>query len=260
MTLDKDTEAQFAESDDEDDPKPRAKTASVKSDTPEDVQYKASLCLKAGRGSGSTLYFVDYKNAKNGDGLPHEEKSKLDGELSVAEAELETLKQVIGIMKKETTALLKQPKNPQLAARLATAEEELLTLQEQLEEARSHVVNEVHKNQVKRRIENFSNIWRKRRNLCMNFLSSMESWTDGTVTAKKCFAENGSPMELESDESAAASSMEYAKNKNKKTGTKRPHAGACGIEPNPNFVGIMLDKQGKRTRVFVDDDTHAVAT
>lgn len=248
MTLDKDTEAQFAESD-EDEPKPKAKHAKS---NPEDVQYKASLSLKTGRGSGSTLYFVDYNKAKNGDGFPHDKKSKLAEDVSIAEAELGALQQEISSMKCESSTLLKQPKNPELAGQLTKEEGELSTLKNALEEARNLVVNEAHKNQVKRRIENFSNIWRKRRNLCMNFLSSMESWTEGSVTAKKCFAENGAPFELESDESAAASAMEYAKNKKKASSKKRPRPCAGRIEPNANFVAVMLDKQGKRTRVLVD--------
>jgi hypothetical protein len=264
MTLDKDTEAQFAQSDeDEDEPKAKAKakkSANTKSDSiimnPEDSQYKASLSLKAGRGSNSTLYFVDYNKAKNGDGMGYEEKAKLAGELAVVEAELETLQLSIKAMKNETATLLAQPKNPELALRLAKEEEELIALKEALDEARKLVVDEAHKNQVKRRVENFTNIWRKRRTLCMNFLMSMESWTEGSLTAKKCFAESGAPIELESDEAAAASAMEYAKNK-KKTGKKRSHAEANGISADENFVGVMVDKQGKRTRVYVDDDIQA---
>lgn len=257
MTLDKDTEAQFAESDDEVEPKAKK---SVKTNRDyanhEESQYKASLSLKAGRGSNSTLYFVDYNKAKNGDGMAPEEKAQLACEFAVANAELETLQLTIKTMTNETAVLLSQAKNPELAVRVAKEEEELAALKEALDEARKLVVNEAHKNQVKRRIENFTNIWRKRRNLCMNFLTSMESWTEGSLTAKKCFAESGAPIELESDESAAANAMEYAKNK-KTAGKKRSHSVASGIEPDENFVAMMVDKQGKGTRVFVGDDLHA---
>jgi hypothetical protein len=265
MTLDKDTEAQFAESDeDEDEPKKAKKSGKTKNDNistnPEDSQYKASLSLKAGRGSNSTLYYVDYNKAKNGDGMGYEEKAKLAGELSVVETELETLQLSIKAMRNETATLLTQPKNPELALRLAKEEEDLSALKEAQEAASKLVVNEAHKNQVKRRVENFTNIWRKRRTLCMNFLMSMESWTEGSLTAKKCFAETGAPIELESDEAAAASAMEYAKNKKKtkQAGKKRSLAEANGIEPDENFVAVMVDKQGKRTRVYVGDDINTI--
>lgn len=263
MTLDKDTEAQFAESDEDVDEAKKTKIggkteSDVVGKNPEESQYKSSLSLKAGRGSNSTLYFVDYNKAKNGDGMEHEEKAKLAGELSAAEAELATLQLTIKAMMNETATLLTQPKNPELVLLLADEERDLSALNEALEEARKLVVDEAHKNQVKRRVENYTNIWRKRRAMCMNFLMSMESWTEGSLTAKKCFAETGAPIELESDEAAASSAVEYAKNKTKnQAGKKRSLVEANGIEPDANFVAVMVDKQGKRTRVYVGDEISA---
>jgi hypothetical protein len=50
-------------------------------------------------------------------------------------------------------------------------------LQDQAEAGRKLKVNEQHKQQIKRRIEAITTVWRKRRRICVDFLIAMEDNT-----------------------------------------------------------------------------------
>jgi hypothetical protein len=261
MALDTDASTQFADSDDDEEaPKKKSK----KDDTAEAVPYKGSLSFKAGKGSNSSLYYTNYNTAKNGDGLDREEKNKLATDLAAAEAEEAALKQTLATMRSMTTKLLSEPFNEEATARLEKEEAELSDLQEELEAARKLKVNEKHKEQTKRRIENMATFWRKRRRICMDFLISMEEVTDGTISAKKCLAGDGQ-IELDSDEAVAKAAIEYAKKKRagpKSLGGKKlsfaktsaTTSKSGSIPPSESFVAVLLDSQGCVQRVHLDDD------
>lgn len=263
MALDTDASTQFADSDDEDEPKKKKSKPKKEPSDAEANSYKGSLSFKSGKGTSSSLYYVNYATAKNGDGLEPDEKTKLSAALATAQAEEAALKASLKKTQAETAKLLSEPTNEEANARLEKEEAELLDLQEQLEAARKLKVNEKHKQQTKRRIDNMATYWRKRRRICMDFMIAMEENTDGTISAKKCFAGDGQ-IELDSDEAVAKGAIEYGKKKR-----SRPmHAGAkrsikstklsknskAGIPPSESFVAVLLDTQGCVERVHLDDE------
>lgn len=260
MALDKDTTAQFEDSDDEDAPKKSSKKEPSDADP-----YKGSLAFKAGKGSNSSLYFVNYNVAKNGNGLDGEEKSKLASDFANAEAEMESLKHSIKSMTATTAKLLSEPTNEEADGRLAKEESELAVLKEQVEEARKLKVNEKLKKQTKKRIETMTSFWRKRRRICMDFLIAMEENTDGTVSMKKCLKGDGQ-IDIDSDEVVASGAIEYHKNKKSSgpglLGKKRKFTKAkptsAGLAPTEDFVAVILDNKGLVQRVHADDADQAM--
>lgn len=255
MSLDTDVESQFADSDDEG-PAKKKKKPSIK-DLQNDT-FQCSLSFKAGKTSKSTLYWVDYSKAKDGNGLGPEAKAKLFSDLSEAEAEKDGLASSIKAMEAETKQLLSEPTNEEAITSLEKQEALLADLMEKLDEARKLKVNESHKRELKARIEHLANVWRKRRRTCIDFLVSMEEWTDGSITAKKSLAGEGH-IELESDELVAKGAVEYARNKSKSRlgGKKRSHAeiSASKIQPDETFVALLMDKNGELSRVHTTDES-----
>lgn len=260
MALDTDTSTQFADSDDDDDEAPTKKKSKKKEEEPtEAVPYKNSLTFKAGKGSNSSLYYVNYNTAKNGDGLDREEKNKLASDLAAAEAEEAALKQTLATMRTTTAKLISEPKNEEADRRLEKEEAELSDLTEQLEAARKLKVNEKHKATTKKRIEHFASFWRKRRRLCMDFLVTMEEVTDGTIIAKKCLLGDGQ-IDCDSDELVAKQVIAYANSKRAKGNGKKlafakvSASTKTGIQPSESFVAVLLDSQGSVSRVHLEAD------
>lgn len=265
MALDTDASTQFAESDNDEAP-----NQSKKEESSEILPYKGSLSFKAGKGSNSSLYYVNYSTAKNGNGLERGEKNELAANLAAAEAEEAALKQKIADMRSTTAKLLSEPTNEEAKARLETAEADLTKIQEKLDAARMLKVNEKHKMQTKRRVENMTTFWRKRRRMCMDFLISMEEVTDGTISAKKCLTGDGQ-IDVDSDEAVAKVAIEYGKKKRvapkglegKKFSFAKNNASnskkLSGISPSESFVAVLLDSQGCVQRVHLNDEEQAMS-
>jgi len=248
----------FADSDDEEE----GKKAATKKPKASDDLYAGSLSFKAGKSSNTCLYYVEYSKLKNnGNGLDPHDRNELASELSKAESEEAALKTTLQQMTVETAKLLSEPTNEEATARLETEEAALAGLKSQVEEGRKLKVNEKHKQQTKRRIDNMATQWRKRRRICMDFLISMEENTDGTISAKKCLAGDGQ-IEIDSDEAVAKASVEYGKKKRarpmgkKKTSmaTKSGKTEGSGVPPSESFVAVMLDSQGCVQRVHLDEE------
>ena len=256
MALDKaDAGNPFDGSDDEDDKKASSTDSKASSDP-----FAGSLAFKAGKSANSTLYYVDYNKAKNGNGLDLEERNELLTAVAAAQAKETALKTSINRMTAETKKLLQEPTNEEATARLEAETPALADLQSQVEEARKLQVNEKHKKQVKRRIDNMTAQWRKRRRICMDFLIAMEENTDGTISAKKCLAGDGQ-IEIDSDEVVAKHALEFAKKKRNKPmihkkralGAKKQSA-PKGILADEAFVAVKLSSAGTVERVYLDDD------
>jgi hypothetical protein len=260
MGLDSDISANpFADSDDEDDgKKPKQKDTKAFGDT-----FAGSLTVKAGKSANATLYYVEYNKAKNGNGLEFDERNELWTKVALAQEQETALISSLKQMADETKKLLSEPTNEDATTRLDREELALAELKTLVEDASKLQVNETHKKQVKRRIENMTAQWRKRRRICMEFLISMEENTDGTISAKKCLAGDGQ-IEIDSDEVVAKHAVTYGKKKRLKPliqkralGTQKAGVGASnlpGIPADENFVAITLDSQGCLQRVYLDDD------
>lgn len=280
MALDKASENVFDDSDDEDQPasKKKAKPSSTE-------PYEGSLCLKAGKSAGTSLYYVDHTKLKNnGDGLDCDEKNALYSEVAKSKAEKDALLAKIKEDNIIAAKLLLEPTNEEAIARLATEEAALSELRTTVEDSRQLKGNEKIKAQLIRRIDKMAAEWRKRRRTTMDFLVTLEEMTDGTVSAKKCLAGDGQ-IELDSDETVSASQVAYAKKKKAKSGggsgstsmlgkrsrsgggvvatkNKKSAAGARGendssslnLPPgDENFVAVMLDSQGRVKRIYLED-------
>lgn len=221
--------------------------------------FAGSLFLKAGKSFNSSLYYVDYNKAKNGSGLDPEERNQFYAQSSQAVLEEEALQAKIKLTKDSTKNLSSQPTNEELVVRLDEAEADLVKTTEALEGARQLKVNEKHKEQTKRRIENFTTEWRKRRRMATEFLFSMEELSEGTISAKKCLAGDGQ-IEIDSDEAVEKQAVAFAKKKRSfparwfKKSRAAEAAEGNGIAPNKNFVAVRLNSQGLVERVLVDDD------
>jgi hypothetical protein len=261
MALDK-VEADFADSDDED-TAPKKKPAKTSDDL-----YAGSLAFKSAKSSNASLYYVDHSKLKNnGDGLERDQRNDLMGDVAKTDAELTALKTNVKTMTTETEKLLSQPTNEEATSRLETEESTLTDLQEKVEGGRKLKVNEKHKQQTKRRIDNMTVQWRKRRRMCMDFLIAMEENTDGTVSLKKCLKGEGQ-IDIDSDEAVAANAVAYGKSKraqpmvgkkrplvaSKKVPGPAPSSTGSGLPASESFVAVTLDSQGSVHRVHLDND------
>lgn len=275
MALDKESDNQFADSDDGDDEdnqpkKKKAKKTAAKNhqESGIDVQansYKGSLTYKEGsKGVSSSLYYVNYTIAKNGDGLSRDDKNKLLADLNAAQTQRASMQGTLEQTKAVADKLLAEPTNEQAVARLEEEAAALQQLSQQVDEARQYKDNATYMSQTKRRINNMVSYWRKRRRLCLDFLYSMEELSEGTVSAKKCLAGDGQ-IELDSDEVLAKRAVEYGKKKRScplSIGAKRPlnmkkkapKTKVPGIEPSESFVAVLLDTQGSVKRVHIDEE------
>lgn len=259
MALDDETEP-FLDSDDEDSGK---KKKAKPEPTEPTEEFKMSLCFKSGRGKDAGLYYVDYNKAKNGNGLDGDEKNELLSDVAKSEAKADALTHSLKTMTATTTKLLSEPLNDEATILLKKGEDELDDLNQQLDAARKLAVNEKHKQNLKGRVGNMANIWRKRKRLCMEFLIQMEENSDGAITAKKCFKGDGPKgLEVESDEAVSSAALEYHKNKKSKTlgGKNRllaksaSHPKKEGIVPTESFVAVHLSAQGRVERIYADEE------
>lgn len=251
----------FADSDNEDKQIVSEKTKKTQSDDP----YGGSLCFKAGKSLGTSLYYVDYTKLKNnGDGLNPEERNELASKIAQSEGELEALKLASKRTADDTAKLISEPTNQEAMEQLEAGEKHLNSMKAKVEDGRKLKVNEKHKQNTKRRIDAMAAIWRKRRRICMDFLISMEENTEGTISVKKCLAGDGQ-IAIDSDEAIIKSAIAAAKQKRttqgriickknpKKTFDKNHENNK--LPPSDGFVAVSLDSSGRVQRIFLDRDS-----
>jgi hypothetical protein len=261
MALDKnDSKNPFADSEDEEEPE-KTKGATP---TPSD-SYAGSLCFKAGRNQASNLYYVDHTKIK---GMDRDQREALTSESFATQAEEAALKDTFKQTLDRATQLLSEHTNEEAVTLLETEEKAVTELEVNLEEARKLKVNEKHKQKTKRRIQNMSAHWRKRKRLCMEFLIALEENTDGSVSAKKCLAGDGQ-ITVDSDEAVTSAALKFAKDKRARKvgaggskGRKSKGMAAPKVKTSTqpasladdNFVGVLLNSQGTVSRVYVDEE------
>ena len=249
--------AEDSDDDDDDDGVSKKKSSSKKSSsgaTGSD-EYSGSLRLKEGRNVNNNLYYVDHtKQANDGNGLLPEAKQLLLGELTKSKAEFDQLNQQIKSTTATAAQLESEPKNEQLILDVADMEKRMGEMKEAIEESKAHAANEAHVKKVRKEIDAKAAVWRKRKRLCIEFISNMEDCTEGTVSLKKCLKGDGQ-IDIESDEAAINGAITFASRKRARVslggGKKSGGSAKSGISADPAFVGVQLSSQGKPERVFL---------
>jgi hypothetical protein len=256
MTLDKEDGANvFADSDDDE---PNVSKKKPKPNSGD--EFAGVLGFKAGRNANTSLYYVDHtKQKNNGNGLEFDARDRLYTDKSQAEDEHAKLKTELLRMDADTKNLNSQPTNEEAMSKLEADEAAMVELLSKVEDARKLKVNEKHKRQTKLRIQGMTQQWRKRRRICIDFLITMEEYTDGSISMKKCLAGEGQ-IDVESDEKALKDTKTFASNKltckklksvhRKPQSTQDP---SSHIAADENFIGILLDSQGNLTRAYLDE-------
>lgn len=250
----------FPDSDDED----SGKKKQVKQTKSISDPFHASLCFKSAKVANASLYYVDHTKLKNnGNGLDPADRNDLASNLAKAESEELALKEKLKSMGDETLKLQSEPTNEEAIARLETEELALTELMSQVEAARKLKVNEKIKQKLKKSIAAMAAEWRKRRRICMDFLTTMEEITEGTVSRKKCLAGDGQ-VDIDSDEAVVKAAVEFASKKRKFGSNARAipskkkrkvsdDDGLGGVDACAAFVAVTLDSQGCIKRVFIGE-------
>jgi hypothetical protein len=255
MACNNDNKNPFDDSDDEEGSEEKPTTAEP---------YAGSLLFKPGRNASSNLYYVDHSKIK---GMDQEEKNTLASNNAVAKAEEGNLRAVLKTTLETAKRLLSEPTNEEAALLLGNEEAAMEKLEAQLAEAQALKVNEKHRQKTKQQIQRMSGQWRKRKRMCMDFLIGLEENTDGSISAKKCFAGDG-PIALDSDEAVAKATVAQAKKKKARdyTGGGKRRKLAPKAAPKPtlskpadslsdeSFVAVLFDSQQNVRRVHVDDE------
>jgi len=240
------------DSDDEDESKSKKK---AKKECTEDGNVK-SLCFKAGRTAGTSLYYVDYNKTKNNGNSDPLVCNDLAMKSSIAEAELSTLNAMLKNDTTEATKLDTEPTNPELTKLLADMEPAIEVLRETVADSQELKANEKKRKIIQGKIENMAKEWRKRQRLTLDFLNALEDVTDGTINGKKCLKGDGQ-IEMESDELVIGLAKEFiAKQRargrfhNKKVGAKAIPSSTPGVIADLTFIGVTLSSQGTVKRKY----------
>jgi hypothetical protein len=243
----------FVDSDDEDENENNNKNKGKKTKESTD-EFAGLLAFKPGRNGNTSLYYVDHtKQKNNGNGLDPEARNQLYSDKAKAEHEHARLKTELAQMVADTNRLNSEPTNEEATAKLEVEESDMTDLREKVEEARKLKVNEKHKKQTKRRIENMAAQWRKRRRICLEFLSNMEECTDGSITRKACLKGDG-PIDIDSDEKAIQDAKNFLINQRARKFSKSNKKQDDKIAADENFIGVELDSQGKVLRVYMQQE------
>jgi hypothetical protein len=258
MVMDNDVSSQFVDSDSEGEDGAKPKKSIKGTVEPSDVSaFKSSLLFKGAKGTNSGLFYVNYNEVKGGLGLDRDEKNQLASNIAIGESKYQALQDSVKTIYLTTTKLQSEPLNSQLSTLLVNGASDSSKLQGQLELARTFTTNEKEKEQNKKRIDYYSSIWRKRRKLCIEFLTSMEELTDGTVTAKSCLSGHG-PIDIDSDEAITKLALDIAQKKRTRVLTSKTYGSSTKsnttkppFQASENFVAVSLDSQGMVRRVYL---------
>jgi len=243
--------------DDENDGKKVSKSKMTVSQTVD--AYTSTICVKEGRNASATLYYVDQnKLFNNGDGMMPDSRNTLIAKHESAKIELEILNQQLRHTIAQTSVLLAQPTNAEIAAKLEEDEAMNQRLHDELNISQAYKGNDKHRKQIMKSIETMTAIWRNRKRLTIDFLTMMEDITEGSVSVKKSLSGDG-PIELDSDEAVIKAARSFATKKRTLSETTRINSmkkpklsvGADVVPSgNDSFIGVMLDCRGMVERVF----------
>lgn len=238
----------FAASDDDEDEKVAPSKSKAKKETSADP-YAASLVLKPGRNANTCLFYVDYNKQPNqGNGLVPVDKNTLYAASAQSDAEKQRLGLEMVQVRATTAQLLSEPTNEEVTLLMETQQATLVEWQEKVESARQFEADAKRQAQIKRRLQHMTAEWRKRRRMCLDFLSTMEEMTEGTIRRSKCLAGDGQ-IEIDSDQVVVKNVLAF--HQKKKNGTRlTKKAKTAPTLSNDNFVAVRLNTQGCVERVF----------
>jgi hypothetical protein len=246
MSFDVDkTKGMFDDSDGEEEEAEKESKTSAK------TSEASLLFFKPGRSAANSLYYVDYRTTKNqGNGLPPFEKNELMAALGRVDHEKTTLRRTIEEKRRIASKLIGESTNDELTSFLAAEKVELEEWTEKTSAAREYQANIPRKQSIKRQINIMSSEWRKRRRICLDFLTNMEEMTDGSISRTKCLAGDDKNIEIESDEQAIKNALDFAKKKN----ARHKKAKVEAVSSTSTFIGVRLNSQGCVERVFSEEE------
>lgn len=173
----------------------------------------SALYSIAGRASTSTLYYVNYsKLSNNGNGLPLGCQKKLEADLYGATALSDDLLLTEASILSKCRKLLLEPTNESADMLVEKYQSDGISLLAKVAYYQSLADNEKKRKHTLTKINWFLLHWKRRRKICVDFLTMLEECTDGSINLKKCLAGAGQ-VEIESDECVAKEAWETALNK-----------------------------------------------
>jgi len=222
-----------------------------------------SLIFKQGRTLNTGLYYVDHTQKPE---MTAEERQLLSSKIAATNNEHGCLTTTLKLTTGQAKKLQSEPTNDQLDTLLSDLEEESSILTENVAQAQVLTVNEAHKTSLKRKIQKMGAAYAKRKRLCVAALSSLEEFSDGTLSAKKILSGDG-PIYIDSDESVNKAAIAFTKDKRGKKGRNSMGSNSIGpkkkaknmkytkpLDSDENFVGVTLDGFGSIKRVYVDEE------
>lgn len=242
----------FADSDDEEGDEKATTVAAKKKDK---GSKKGSLLFKAGRSAEKGIYYVDYSQLQNnGNGLDFEEKNKLYSDLEVVKQTKASMVAKLSQNKATETQLLSEPTNAGATALLEKEEASFAELMQEVESARGLKANEKVKTALQGRSQKMAHEWNKRRRKCMDALMTLEEMTEGTISVKKCLKGDGQ-IDVDSDEMVIMLAKDFhAKQALRPTKRLKSSKKDTGVQATKSFIAVDVDKQGRVTRVHLDQD------
>jgi len=240
-------------------PKHKLKLASktsinnTKSSKDDEHAFHDSVRVKMGRNANSNLYYLDQSKLENeGNGLLPEEQQNLVASQHQGSEELRRKLDECKTMDRQTVQYLSEPKNDEMNALLRDGEEEMDSVHQALEEAKQYSGNASRRKKSEKQVDSMCIQWRQRKRKCIDFLDTMEDYTEGTISKKKCLAGNGQ-IEVESDETAIKLAKTFHE---RMKARKRGGKGSGEGDDSRCLVGIVLgsNKTNGIERVYATDE------
>lgn len=224
-------------------------------------QFHGTIYRKMGKNSSTTIYYMNQSTLHNhGDGLDIDERNDLNVSIQKANEIMMEKTNYVRHIQETTVQLLSEPLNKDIASLLPSEESSVITLSNDVNEAMKYKANESKCRTIKRKIETTSKVWKKRKQICIDFLNTMDECTEGTISAKKCLAGNGQ-IDIESDDVILKQAKEsFHARRNKKmrliTGHSSGGVGSSDVGPLPSesFVGVMLGANGGVQRISIEQN------
>ena len=203
--------------------------------------FAGSIIFKAGKNCASSLYFINYTKIK---GMSSADKLKLNESLSNAKEEHNCLTLALNETTSKIDRLIMEPTNGDLADHLIGLEKAVAVLTKKVNDAKALAINESQKKKLKVQIQSMAGHYRKRKQLCSSFLSTLEEISDGSICKRKCLLGEGQ-IALDSDESTHKAAVANSKSKKRLKTSKT-------LLSDDSFVGVVLDSQNMLKRIYTD--------
>jgi hypothetical protein len=221
-------------------------------------EFSGSIKVKHGRNVNSTLYYANQERLDNdGNGFPPQERLLICNQMEEANSQKKMLLDNLRNTERATSVLRSEPTNEEAVSILVTEEAVLTSLMAETSTARQFTENKARRIALQKSIDTMAKYWRKRRQLCLDFLEMMDNCTEGIISIKKCIKGEGQ-IPIESDEMVINAAIESIKaqysRKHLMVRAKGVHLDSVqkGIGINSSFIGIKLGEKGKVCRVNME--------